>query len=293
MNIKKAKRKRNLSILLIPDDNADPISFRISFRMLKIIFFIIVVIIIHMITGGVFYYKYAVVNNRNWELKKENIQLKDDNKKMYSLYEIVDEYIKYQDRVKAALGIAKENEFSHSKSTDILSTFTPTIDVVGETTFDLEEPESESQLDYLFLTVKKSNYHSFAKNIPTKLPVEGFLTTGFQDADWFLPYRHLGIDIAAKAGTPVRAAADGVVLFANWTNDLGYLIIIDHLNGFVTYYGHNQVLLKKERSTVRKNEVIALLGNSGKSTAPHLHFEIWKDGVPVNPKEYLLTFQNK
>lgn len=294
MNLKKARRRRNLSILLIPDDNADPISFRISFRLLKVLFAITIIIIIHLVTGGVFYYKYAVVQNKNWELNKENIQLKDDNKKMYSLYEIVEDNQNYLDRVRVALGI-KSEEGNHA-GTELLSTFTPpTIEVLGEPMMNFEEEESESKLDYLFLTQEKSksSYHSFVRNVPTLLPVEGFLSTTFQDTDWFLPYRHLGIDISAQAGKEVKAAADGVILFADWTNDLGYLMIIDHLYGFVTYYGHNQLLLKRERSTVKKGDVIALLGNSGISTGPHLHFEIWKDGVPVNPKEYLLTFQNK
>ena len=111
--------------------------------------------------------------------------------------------------------------------------------------------------------------------------------------DWYFPNKHLGIDIAGKKGTPVRAAADGVVLFANWTDDLGNLIIINHLNNFLTYYGHNQVLLKRERGSVKKGEIIALLGSSGKSTAPHLHFEIWKDGMPVDPQEYLIVLKNR
>jgi murein DD-endopeptidase MepM/ murein hydrolase activator NlpD len=297
MNLTKPKRQRNLSILLIPDDNADAISFRISFRLLKILFAVAIVIIIHIVSGGLFYYKYAVVDDKNWELNKENNQLKADNKKMYSLYEIVEGNQKYLDRVKTALGINRGSEGGSTIGAELLSTFTPpTVDIIGEPGVEYEqEGETQSKLDYLFLTNEKSNnsYHFFVRNIPTMLPVEGFLSTNFQDTDWFLPYRHLGIDISAQAGKEIKAAADGVILFANWTNDLGYLVIIDHLNGFVTYYGHNQVLLKRERSTVKKGDVIALLGNSGKSTGPHLHFEIWKDGVPVNPKEYLLTFQYK
>ena len=76
-------------------------------------------------------------------------------------------------------------------------------------------------------------------------------------------------------------------------HDLGNLIIIDHLNSYLTFYGHNQILLKKERSPIKKGKLIALLGNSGKSTAPHLHFEIWKNGRPFDPAEYLIAFQNR
>lgn len=289
--MKKKKRLKNLSVLLIPDDNTDPISFRISYKMIKILSIISAIIVIHLFTGIVFYWRFAVVNSKNRQLNKENIELKDDNKKIYSMYEVVDDFLKYQDRVKAALGVNQEFEVSNRKGADLLNDFSSSDLLSKQVLKRNDNIPTATKLD--FLTRTKSSYHNFVKNIPTYLPVEGFLTTTFQEADWFFPHKHLGIDIAAKKGTPVHAAADGVVLFANWTNDLGNLIIIDHLNNFVTYYGHNQILLKKERTTVKKGEVIALLGTSGRSTAPHLHFEIWKDGVPVDPKEYLLALQNK
>jgi len=81
-------------------------------------------------------------------------------------------------------------------------------------------------------------------------------------------------------------------MFANWTYDYGYLIILDHGGGLLSYYGHNQRLLKSERSYVGRGEPIAMLGNSGKSSGPHLHFEIRKDGRPVDPKDYLLAFSD-
>lgn len=101
---------------------------------------------------------------------------------------------------------------------------------------------------------------------------------------------HMGVDIAAPRGSFVRAAGDGTVIFSGWTEDLGNLIILYHGNGFFTYYGHNQRLLKLRNSYVRKADVIAMVGSSGASSAPHLHFEIWKDGLPLDPKEYILAF---
>ncbi len=289
--MKKKRRRKNMSVLLIPDDYADPISFKLSFNVLKILLVVACIIIVHLLSGIVFYYKFAVVSTKNKHLNRENVQLKDDNKKIYSMYEIVNDFLQYQERVRDALGI-KQFEVSDRRSNDILNKISPSVEIMpSQPTFLKEDNEVEGKLD--FLTQTKSSYHGFAENIPTYLPVEGFLTTDFHESDWFFPYRHHGIDIAAKKGTPVRAAADGIVLFANWTNELGNLIIIYHSNEFLTYYGHNQVLLKKERSTVKKGEIIALLGSSGKSTAPHLHFEIRKNGVPVDPKEYLISFQSR
>jgi len=289
---KKKRRIKDLSVMLIPDDYADPISFRISFTKLKILMVLLTIIIIHIITGFFFYWKYAVINDKNKVLTKENFVLGEDNKKLYSMYEIVDDFLQYQDRVKNALGIKQDFEISDRRRAEILNDISPSTDIIPNQMLQSEEKKQvEAKLD--FLTQTKSSYHDFAENLPTLLPVEGFLTTDFREADWFISHRHLGIDIAAKKGTIVRAAADGIVLFANWTNDLGNLIIIDHLNGFVTYYGHNQVLLKKGQSTVHKGEIIAQLGSSGKSTAPHLHFEIRKNGEPVDPKEYLISFQSR
>jgi murein DD-endopeptidase MepM/ murein hydrolase activator NlpD len=71
---------------------------------------------------------------------------------------------------------------------------------------------------------------------------------------------------------------------------LGNLVIIYHKNGYFTYYGHNQRLLINRNSVVKKGSTIALVGNSGISSAPHLHFEIWKDGIPLDPKDYLLAY---
>ena len=142
-----------------------------------------------------------------------------------------------------------------------------------------------------FITSYKSDLHDYARNIPTLLPVEkGLLTADYENDDYSGRIPHRGIDIAAPRGTLVRAAADGIIIFAGYTYDLGNLIIIYHGAGFFTYYGHNQRLLLTRNAVVKKGTSIALVGNSGISSAPHLHFEIWKDGIPLNPKDYLLAF---
>jgi murein DD-endopeptidase MepM/ murein hydrolase activator NlpD len=120
---------------------------------------------------------------------------------------------------------------------------------------------------------------------PLMTPVDGFVTQGFEPRN-----NHFGMDFAGKRGTPVFAAADGHVLFAGWTYDDGNILIIAHGNGYVTVYKHNQTLLKTVQSRVTRGEPIALLGTSGRtSLGPHLHFEVWRDGIPEDPNEYLLT----
>ncbi len=88
----------------------------------------------------------------------------------------------------------------------------------------------------------------------------------------------------------MRAAADGYVVFAGWTQDDGNTIIVSHAGGFLSFYKHNHSLLKAAGMFVRRGEPIAGLGNTGEtSLGPHLHFEVWKDGSPKDPAVYLLN----
>ncbi len=129
-------------------------------------------------------------------------------------------------------------------------------------------------------------------NIPTLLPVDGILSSDFENLPHGGAVQHRGVDIAANEGAVIRASADGVVIFSGWTYDLGNLLIIYHGGGFYTYYGHAEQLLVPRGAAVKKGEVIALVGNTGISSAPHLHFEIWKDGVALNPRDYIWELRN-
>jgi murein DD-endopeptidase MepM/ murein hydrolase activator NlpD len=117
-------------------------------------------------------------------------------------------------------------------------------------------------------------------------PVEGFISRKFNPASG-----HHGIDIVLREGTSVFATAGGFVIFADFTIDYGYTIILSHTTGYISVYKHCSALLKKQREIVVQGELIALSGNSGyKSTGPHLHFEIWREGVPINPETVLTKY---
>jgi murein DD-endopeptidase MepM/ murein hydrolase activator NlpD len=98
---------------------------------------------------------------------------------------------------------------------------------------------------------------------------------------------HEGIDIGAASGSPVRAAADGVVKRANWYGGYGNAVIIDHGNGVQTLYGHNSSLDVQPGQRVSAGQVIAKVGSTGDSTGPHLHFEVEVDGKKVDPRPWL------
>lgn len=98
---------------------------------------------------------------------------------------------------------------------------------------------------------------------------------------------HDGIDLAAPAGTPVKTAAEGTVLFAGDQPGYGKIVIVEHAGGLITLYAHNRDLRVKSGQRVRPEQVIATVGESGRTSGPHLHFEVRRGGVPVDPLEHL------
>ena len=100
--------------------------------------------------------------------------------------------------------------------------------------------------------------------------------------------KHFAIDIASKKGNPIKAAADGTVIFSGWSVDTGYVIILKHNKDFISVYKHNGNLLKQQGDFVKSGEVIASVGSTGElTTGPHLHFELWKGGYAINPTNFI------
>ena len=125
--------------------------------------------------------------------------------------------------------------------------------------------------------------------IPSFWPVRGFITKGYNpgkgEGD---PAYHPGIDIGVDRGVPVRAAASGVVIEVGWDDIYGYIVKIDHGYGIKTLYGHNDRLVVIKGERVGRGQTVAHAGSTGRSTAPHLHFEVTQDNVQVDPLKYLL-----
>lgn len=114
-------------------------------------------------------------------------------------------------------------------------------------------------------------------------PISGEITKGFNEET-----DHLGIDLVAPKNTAIKAVMDGYVFFADWTMETGNVIGLQHANNTVTFYKHNSSLLKNIGSFVKAGEAIAVIGNTGtKTDGPHLHFELWFNGKPIDPSEYI------
>ena len=117
-------------------------------------------------------------------------------------------------------------------------------------------------------------------------PIKGEITQSFNFNE-----NHFAIDIAADIGTPVKSVLDGKIIFAEWSLQTGYVVVIDHGENIISVYKHNSKILKEQNDFVQAGEVIAYSGNQGNlSTGPHLHFELWKNGTPIDP-EPLLNFK--
>ena len=114
-------------------------------------------------------------------------------------------------------------------------------------------------------------------------PVKGTISEVFNTKD-----KHYAVDVVTSKDAPVKATADGTVIFSEWTAQTGYVIIIEHANNLISVYKHNSVLTKEQGELVKAGEVIAAAGNTGElSTGPHLHFELWSDGYPIDPTNFI------
>lgn len=115
-------------------------------------------------------------------------------------------------------------------------------------------------------------------------PLKGFVTSGYDAKD-----NHLAIDIAAQQGEAIKSVAAGTVIFSDWTPDTGYVVVIQHAMGMISVYKHAMTVYKKVGDVIKKGEVIAAVGNTGElTTGPHLHFELWIEGNPVDPQQFIV-----
>jgi len=123
----------------------------------------------------------------------------------------------------------------------------------------------------------------YASNFVLFPPVNGNISEGYNVKE-----KHYAVDIIVAKNTPVKATADGTVIFAEWTSETGYVVIIEHSYEMISVYKHNASLTKEQGDIVKAGEVIAMAGNSGEfTTGPHLHFELWSKGYPINPTNFI------
>jgi murein DD-endopeptidase MepM/ murein hydrolase activator NlpD len=284
-------KKNRYTIVLVPDEDASKAkNFQIAFWQLAtgLVLFAVLMVMIVVLTltytplGQVFPLSNKGLENR---YSKELVSL---NQRMMSLMEQLVELRSYNIKLRRAFGenimlsdsgvVKVTSRASQAEKSDLIQE--------GQIAARSTQLMNPAQRMIPVQTAKSETDGRSAVSFPAILPTEGYMTRGFEPED-----NHYGMDIAGKIGTLIIAAADGNVVFSGWTYNDGYVVIISHASGFMSFYKHNQTLLKSAGSFVRRGEPIATLGNSGTtSSGPHLHFEIWKDGIPVDPSIYMINY---
>jgi murein DD-endopeptidase MepM/ murein hydrolase activator NlpD len=147
----------------------------------------------------------------------------------------------------------------------------------------------ERRLSVVRIDVVKQT--EFANATPSIWPALGWLTSGFgRRSDPFTGQDtpHLGLDISADRGHPVYVTANGVVQSAEWSGDFGNMVVVSHESGLTTRYAHMSRVAVAAGQTVKRGDVVGFVGSTGRSTAPHLHYEVWANGRPLNPLQLLI-----
>ncbi len=283
-------KKKSYTVVLVPNDDAGG-SKNYRFAPWQIItgFLLAAAFVVGSTISAIIYTPvgtYLPISNPELE-NKYNKELISLNQRMVSMMEELIEMRAYNVKMRRALG------------EPVVATDSGVVRVPderrkqGDRSKQDDRMQAQSRkyaenLTNVFLQTGTSHSQSEAQpsvSFPAILPTEGYITQGFEPE-----HRHYGLDIAGKIGTPVIAAADGYAVFSGWTQEDGNLVILSHTGGFMTFYKHNETLLKPANVFVKRAEPIAMLGNSGRtSSGPHLHFEIWKDGSPVDPSLYILN----
>ncbi|WP_299393673.1 M23 family metallopeptidase [uncultured Gelidibacter sp.] len=210
------------------------------------------------------------------KLKKQATEL---SFKTDSLQKIIDVNDKYFNSIKRVLsGDVKTVEFNKDSILNAANEESGQLTVrpTKQDSILREKVDKEDKYNLFESAIYASNFVLFP-------PVNGTISEGYNVKE-----KHYAVDIIVAKNTPVKATADGTVIFAEWTTETGYVVIIEHSYEMISVYKHNASLTKEQGDIVKAGEVIALAGNSGEyTTGPHLHFELWSKGYPINPTNFI------
>ncbi|GIV33664.1 MAG: peptidase M23 [Chitinophagales bacterium] len=275
---------RNKYRLVILDD--DTFEERASFRLNRFNVYMLLSVVSLLMAVGIFALiaftplKEYIPGYGSMDVRREviNLELRSD-----SLEQVV---LRQEAWINNVRNILYGNVDTAPQSVVPTSVIYDTIDLERVPEEDLllrEEIENEQRYELVFSGQPNTGRTNIAQ-LNFFPPLKGYLTAGFNPRE-----EHFGVDIVAPAGEPIKSILDGHVVFADWTVDAGYVIAVQHANDLISFYKHNSVLLKKVGNFVKAGDAIAIIGNSGEMTSgPHLHFELWHEGLPLNPEEYIV-----
>ncbi|MEW7279408.1 M23 family metallopeptidase [Aquimarina sp. 2201CG1-2-11] len=262
--------------------NEDTFEERISFKLNRLNVFVMVTITsIVLISGTIFLIAFTPLreyipgySSTSLNLKATRLVTTTDS--LESVIHINQQY--YASISKVLKGDVKTVEFDVDSAVQSQKLNPEEIDLKpSEEDIQLREEVSKEDKYNLFESEKLNSDFSLFP------PVKGNITSEYN-----INEKHYGIDIAVPKDTPVKAASSGTVIFSEWTAETGHVIILKHRNNLLTVYKHNASLTKQQGEQVRAGQVIATAGSTGElSTGPHLHFELWRDGYPTDPTNFI------
>lgn len=296
----KKRNNKQLTFLVIPETTSKTYRFNISTRLIKSTLALVSILILITVSVSILFYGTRLEISGVNELKRDNASKAEAIELLNNEIELIEaqkeQITKKQNEIKKLMGI-KEDEINEVQSSeggqggaDIKEYPKEQVEVLNR----LQDIKTylnrqEQELDELIAQV--DNKKEYFRSIPNQWPVAGEITSpyGWRKSPFGGRGQsfHDGIDIANNVGTEIMAAADGKVIFSGYQAVYGRTVIIDHGYGFNSKYSHNSALLVEEGDRVKKGDVIAKLGNTGRSTGPHLHFTVTKWGVTLDPLIYL------
>ena len=257
---------RKFTFLIIPDDDSETRSYSFTKTILKIV--ILIPLLIFFVTVTLLFIYLPRISQYNEISQKYNTLIKE-RVKVLDLTKNLEKLVHMDQFVRNSLGA----EFNFSETPNVI--------------------------DSVLMVIPEKNLISISDNIPSLPPIEGFISQKMESTFFNIHKTHGGVDIVAKEGTPIRSASSGVVVFSGWTYEMGNLIILYHGGDYMTHYGHNQKNLVSRLDIVKRGDIIGYVGNTGISSGPHLHFEVWKGEKSIDPLIYFpeyskkdLTFEN-
>jgi murein DD-endopeptidase MepM/ murein hydrolase activator NlpD len=286
--------KRHSTIIFVPHARAKFRKLNVSHR----IFYSIVTVLTSSLCLSTFFsFQYFTSLSQTHELKKlkrENRDLQTANehfsKSVETLRTQLTDVEEKTRKLAIIAGVTTLDDGSRGGvgGTNQTQVATPYSDDVDRMTFRSRRLDNElATLEAKFLEQAQ-----MLSSTPSITPVRGILTDGFggrRDPFTGQPASHAAIDISTASGQPVRAPADAIVVKAEWANGYGNVIYLAHGYGYSTRYGHLAGFAVKPGAKVRRGDVIGYVGSTGRSTGPHLHYEVRVNGDPVNPLAYILN----
>ncbi|OGS36992.1 MAG: hypothetical protein A2293_02105 [Elusimicrobia bacterium RIFOXYB2_FULL_49_7] len=277
------KRDSVITILLVRSAGQEIISLKLHTAVIKLLLVLFIVFTISLVFFAGYYNRISAKVFFIKNVLLENKELKD---KTYRIDMINQELSRLKGFEKKLKIVTRHNEDERSAPT---LPNKKALENQSDTSLDefVEHIKLRRNLSYLSIQDDALKRKRMVESIPNIFPVDGWISRGFEKPTDKSKKSHLGLDIAAASDSRIKASAPGIVTFSGWNNDFGNLVEIDHGHGFVTRYGHCSRVLVRKGDLVDRSQTIAFVGSSGRSSAPHLHFEIIKDGVPEDALLYL------